>query len=87
MHRKNEYNHTSKAIWETLNKARFANEKLAWEGEDQNEDDIFFTPLESLVKAHSSGNGSVVSNNQTHLMYNGAKHVTIVEQLTTHIKL
>jgi len=60
---------------------------LAWEGEDQNEDDIFFTPLESLVKVHSSGSGSLVSNNQTHLMYNGANHVTIVEQLTSHIKL
>jgi hypothetical protein len=61
---------------------------LAWEGEDQSEDDIFFTPLESPAKAHSSdsgsGNGNVVFNNQIHFMYNGAKHVAIVEQLKTH---
>jgi hypothetical protein len=66
---------------------RFANEKLVWEGEDPSEDDIFFTPLESPIKVHSSGSGSVVSSNQTHLMYNGTKHVAIVEQLTTHIEL
>jgi hypothetical protein len=52
---------------------------LAWEGEDQSEDDIFFTSLESPIKAHFSGSGSVVFSNQTHLMYNGAKNVAIVE--------
>ncbi len=60
---------------------------MAWEGEDHNENDFFFTPLESLIKVHSSGSDRVVSNNQTHLMHNSVKHVTIIEQLTTHIEL
>jgi hypothetical protein len=34
------------AIWETLSKAQYANEKLAW-GDGDFEDQIFYTPLGS----------------------------------------
>jgi hypothetical protein len=54
-------------------------EKLAWEDEVQSEDDVFFTPLESLTKEDISG--SVVSNNKTHLEVNGVMHAYIVKQL------
>jgi hypothetical protein len=67
---------------------RSANEKLAWEGEGQSENNIFFTQPESPTKVYSdgsgSGSGSVVFSNPIHLMYNGAEHATIVEQLTVH---
>jgi hypothetical protein len=33
------------------------------------------------------GSGNAIFSNQTHLMYNGVKHVNIAKQLTTHIKL
>lgn len=88
MHRKNEYNCISKAVWETLSMTRSANEKLAWEGEDQGENNIFFTqpkiPTKAYTSGSGSGNGSVVFSNPIHLMYNGAEHATIVEQLTIH---
>jgi hypothetical protein len=39
--------HISTAMWETLNRSRFANEKLAWDGVDSVEE-VFITPQETL---------------------------------------
>ncbi len=66
------------AIWETLSRARYAiDEKLAWEGEvDSNEDDFF---LESPQK--EDPNYNIISNTQAHLEVNGAMHAYIVKQL------
>ncbi len=67
-------------IWETLNKGRYAiNEKLAWEGEVENEDNVFFMPLESPQK--EDPNYSLVSNIQAYLKVNGVVHVYVVKQL------
>lgn len=38
--------HVSNVIWDTLNKARNADDKLAWEDEVQSEDDVLW------AKAH-----------------------------------
>jgi hypothetical protein len=48
--------------------------------QNQNENNIFFTLLKCHIKTHSSGddNGNVVSSNQIHLMYNGVKHVIML---------
>jgi hypothetical protein len=70
--------HISKAIWETLSKVRHVDEKLAWDGKES--EDIFFTPLQSLVKGNVGCN--VVSSTQSHLEMNGVIHSTIVEELT-----
>jgi hypothetical protein len=62
-----------------LNKARYADKKLAW-GREESEDEIFFTPPESPLKEDT--NGSVVLNNgQTHLEVNGVIHSYIANQL------
>jgi hypothetical protein len=65
-----------------LSRARYAiDEKLAWEGEvDSNEDDVFFTPPESPQRKDPRYN--VISNTQAHLEVNGAMHAYIVKQLT-----
>jgi len=39
----------SKVVWETLSRSRNGDEKLALDGKE-NEDDIFFTPFQSLLK-------------------------------------
>ncbi len=72
--------HVSNAIWETLNKARHVNEKLAWEGKVGSEDEVFFTPPKNPIKEETSG--SVVFNGQTHLEVNEAMHAYIAKQLT-----
>jgi len=46
VHRSLKLKHISNAVWGTLSKSRFANERLAWDGKE-NEDDIFFTPLKA----------------------------------------
>jgi hypothetical protein len=46
VHRSLKLKHISNAVWETLSKLRFANERLAWDGKG-NEDDIFFVPLKA----------------------------------------
>jgi hypothetical protein len=65
-----------------LSRARYAiDEKLVWEGKvDSNEDDVYFTPLESPQK--EDPNYNVISNTQVHLEVNGAMHAYIVKQLT-----
>lgn len=60
---------------------------MAWEREVQNEDDIFYTPLESSIKEDFIGSGSVMSNKGTHLEVNSAQHAYIVKQLTDHFNL
>jgi len=43
------------AKWETLSRAQFANEKLAWGDNDGDfEDETFYTPLGSLEKEGTS---------------------------------
>jgi hypothetical protein len=67
-------------VWETLNRARFViDEKLAWEGEVENEDDVFFMPPENPQRENP--NYSVVSNIQAHLEVNSVVHVYVVKQL------
>jgi hypothetical protein len=77
----------SKAIRETLSKARHANEKLAWDGKEseigrvgEESENIFFTPPQSPIKGNVGCN--VVSSTQSHLEVCGAIHSTIVEELT-----
>jgi hypothetical protein len=68
-----------------LSKSKNGDEKLAWDGKE-NEDDIFFTPFQSLLK--EDVNYEVVSkNSQCHLEVNGTIHFVIVEQLTNHMFL
>jgi len=69
----------SNVVWEALNKAINANEKLAWEVEVPSEDDVLFMPPKSPIKENI--NGSVVSNNKTYLEVNGVVHACIVKQL------
>jgi len=57
--------HISNAIWELLNIHIFDEERFTWDGEE-GKDDVFYTPLESLVKENNSYN-LVVETNQTHL--------------------
>ncbi len=66
----------SNVVWEALNKAINANEKLAWEDEVPSEDDVFFMPPKSPIKENI--NGSVVSNRKTYLEVNGVMHACIV---------
>jgi hypothetical protein len=42
--------HVSNVAWETLNKARHVDEKLAWEGKVGSEDEVFFTPQKNIMK-------------------------------------
>ncbi len=69
----------SNVVWETLSKARHVNENLAWEGKVGNEDEVFSTPPESLIKEKTSG--SAMFSGQIHLEVNGVVHVYIVKQL------
>jgi hypothetical protein len=62
-----------------LSKARHVNENLAWEGKVGNEDEVFSTPPESLIKEKTSG--SAMFSGQIHLEVNGVVHVYIVKQL------
>jgi hypothetical protein len=58
---------------------KFGDERFAWDGEE-GEDDVFYTPLESLVKEYSSCN-LAVETSQTHLQVHGYVHLEIVKQL------
>jgi hypothetical protein len=40
-------------VWKTLSRSRFANEKLAWDGMD-NEEQMFFTPPKNPIKDDAS---------------------------------
>ncbi len=51
-------------------------ERLAWDGEE-NEDDIFFTSLESPIKKYANCN---VESKQTHLEVHGCVHFYIISQ-------
>jgi hypothetical protein len=42
-------------VWEALNISRFVDEKLAWDGMN-NEEKMFFTPPESLINDDASLN-------------------------------
>ncbi len=59
-----------------MSKSRFTDERLAWDGEE-NEDDIFFTPLESPIKKYANCN---VESKQTHLEVHGCVHFYIISQ-------
>jgi hypothetical protein len=50
-----------------------------------NEEEVFFTPLESPIKDDASL--SVVFNNRSHLKVNGDIHSYIVKQLIDHLDL
>jgi hypothetical protein len=54
-------------------------EKLAWEGEVESENDVFFMPLESPQR--EDPNCNVVSDTQAHLEVNGVVHAYVVKQL------
>lgn len=71
---------TTKIVWETLNKARFVNEKLDWEGEVESKDDVFLTPPKSPIRENPIP--SVILSTQAHLEVNGTVHAYIVKQLT-----
>ncbi len=75
--------HISKAVWETLSRARFANEKLAWEGEVESKDDVFFMPPKSPIREDPIPR--VVLNTQVHLEVNEIVHAYIVKQLTNFL--
>jgi hypothetical protein len=63
-----------------LSRGRYAiDEKLAWEGEIESEDDVYFTPLKSRVREDPSCN--VVLDNKVCLEVNNVVHVYIVKQL------
>jgi hypothetical protein len=62
-----------------LSKARYAiDEKLAWEGEVESENDVFFM-LESPQR--EDPNCNVVLNTHAHLEVNGVVHAYVVKQL------
>jgi hypothetical protein len=63
-----------------LSRGRYAiNEKLAWEGEIESEDDVSFTPLENHVRENFNRN--VMLDNKVYLEVNILVHVYIVKQL------
>ncbi len=70
----------SKVIWETLKRARFVDEKLAWEGEVESKDDVFFTPPKNPIREDPIP--SVMLSTQVHLEVNGIVHAYIVKHLT-----
>lgn len=47
--------HINIVVWEALNISRFVDEKLAWDGMN-NEEKMFFTPPESLINDDASLN-------------------------------
>jgi hypothetical protein len=79
MHRSCIEKRISKVVWETLSTARHADEKLAWDGEES-EDDHFFTPPQSSLKEDNDCN--VVLSTQSHLEVNGLVHNVIMEKPT-----
>jgi hypothetical protein len=67
-----------------LSRAKYAvDEKLAWEGEVESEDDVFFMPPESPQR--EDPNCNIVLDTQVHLEVNGVVHAYVIKQLTNLI--
>jgi hypothetical protein len=71
--------HINNAIWELLNRCRFGDKKFTWDGK-KGEDDVFYTPLESLVNEDNKCSLTIKSNH-IHLQVHGYVHSKIVKQL------
>jgi hypothetical protein len=56
-----------------------------WHDGVDNDEEVFFTPLESTIKDDASL--SVVFNSRFHLEVNGAAHCYIIKQLINHLNL
>jgi hypothetical protein len=68
-------------VWETLSKAQFVNEKLAWGDNDgDSEDEMFYTPLGSPKKECTSF--TMMPCPKTHLQVDTYLHFAIVKQFT-----
>lgn len=68
-------------IWETLSRAQFVNEKLAWGDNDGDfEDEMFYTPLGSPRKEGTSF--TTIPSPKTYLQVDTYLHFAIVKQLT-----
>jgi hypothetical protein len=68
-------------MWETLSRARYANEKLAWDDGNISSDETFYTPLRSHVKERT--NNAQLLGPKIHLEVDSHLHCTIVKQLET----
>jgi hypothetical protein len=71
--------HIDNVVWELLRRCKFGDKRFAWDGEDF-EDDIFYTPLKSLVKENRNCN-LTIETSQTHLQVHGYVHSKIIKQL------
>ncbi len=77
VHRLGKECHISNVVWELLSRCKFGDKSFQWDGKE-GEDDIFYTPLESLVKKDGSCS-LTVKTSQTHLQVHGYVHSEIVK--------
>jgi hypothetical protein len=78
-----------KVVWETLSRAHFANEKLAWGDQvatrESKSDEEFHTPTRSSMKEGTTT--SPQPRPKVHLEVDSHVHSTIVKQLIEHIAI